>query len=83
MHKEIDVTDLPGPLIEAIESIVRTYREQAAAAVPSGKKRTVGWLRGKLVVPDSFFDPLPDDLLAADDKQLSETVRSHADLSGD
>ncbi len=62
MHKEIDVSNLPTPLVEAIESIVRTYRETAAAAI-SSKPRSVGWLRGKMIVPDSFFDPLPDDLL--------------------
>ncbi len=29
MLKQIDVSDLPDPLIEAIESMVRTYRERA------------------------------------------------------
>jgi hypothetical protein len=63
MHKQIDVTGLPDPLIEAIESIVRTFREgSAAASVPAGA-RPVGWMKGKWEIPDSFFDPLPDDLL--------------------
>ncbi len=63
MHKAIDVTDLPAPLIEAIESIVRTYREQTTIATAALEPRPVGWLRGKWEIPQSFFDPLPDDLL--------------------
>jgi len=63
MHKEIDVSDLPAPLVEAIESIVRTYREKSAVATTPLEPRPVGWLRGKWEVPESFFDPLPDDLL--------------------
>jgi hypothetical protein len=59
MHKEIDVSDLPQPLVEAIESIVRTFRENA----PSSTKRPMGWLRGQWELPDSFFEPLPNDLL--------------------
>ena len=31
---------------------------------PAGKPR-IGVAKGKLVVPDSFFDPLPDDILKA------------------
>jgi hypothetical protein len=63
MHKEIEVSDLPEPLVEAIESIVRTFREQAAAVTAPLPPRPVGWLSGKSEVPESFFDPLPDDLL--------------------
>lgn len=60
MHKEIDVSDLPQPLVEAIESIVRTFRENSS---PTANKRPIGWLRGQWELPDSFFEPLPDDLL--------------------
>jgi hypothetical protein len=63
MHKQIDVTGLPDPLIEAIESIVRTYRNAIAPEQERREKRRIGWMRGKLQIPDSFFDPLPDDLL--------------------
>jgi hypothetical protein len=63
MHKEIDVSDLPVPLVEAIESIVRTYREQASSTTAPLPPRPIGWLRGKWEVPDSFFDPLPEELL--------------------
>jgi hypothetical protein len=63
MHKEIDVSDLPEPLVEAIESIIRTYRQRTDPPQEQDKKRTIGWLRGQLEIPDSFFDPLPDDLL--------------------
>jgi hypothetical protein len=63
MHKEIDVTDLPTPLIDAIESIVRTYREKSTGVAAPLQPRPVGWLRGIWEVPPSFFDALPDDLL--------------------
>jgi hypothetical protein len=63
MHKEIDVSDLPEPLVEAIESLVRTYRERTGPPSPQESKRVIGWLRGQLEIPDSFFDPLPDHLL--------------------
>jgi hypothetical protein len=60
MSQLIDVSDLPEPLIEAIKTIVRTYREEQAA----GATRSAGWARGILPeLPPSFFDPLPDDLL--------------------
>jgi len=29
------------------------------------KKRPIGLLKGKFAVPDSFFDPLPEDILDA------------------
>ncbi len=60
MLKQIDISDLPDPLVEAIESIVRTHRETAAKATVN---RPIGWMKGKWELPDSFFDPLPDDLL--------------------
>ena len=31
----------------------------------STKKRVIGLAKGDFVVPDDFFDPLPDELLAA------------------
>jgi hypothetical protein len=64
MLKIIDVTGLPDPLVLAIESLVNTYREQANV-VREGEARPLGWLKGQLEIPDSFFDPLPDDVLNA------------------
>jgi hypothetical protein len=64
MSRTIDVSDLPPTMVEAIESLVRAAREQAqstSAAPPA--PRPFGWLKGQVEVPDSFFDPLPDDLL--------------------
>lgn len=60
MLKQIDVSDLPDPLVEAIESMVRTYRERTTKGAVY---RPIGWMKGKWELPDSFFDPLPDDLL--------------------
>ena len=60
MLKQIDVSDFPEPLVEAIESMVRTHRETATKAIVN---RPMGWMKGKWQLPDSFFDPLPDDLL--------------------
>jgi hypothetical protein len=63
MTRTIDVSDLPEPLVAAIESMVSTYRAKSMPAAERRPPRPVGWLRGKVEVPDSFFDPLPDDLL--------------------
>lgn len=64
MSKSIDVTDLPDPLVAAIEAMVRTYREKAVQrpATPPGP-RPIGWLRGEWALPTTFFEPLPDELL--------------------
>jgi hypothetical protein len=45
MHKEIDVTELPTPLIEAIDSIVPIYREESATATASSTatRRLAAW----------------------------------------
>lgn len=42
-------------------------REPVAKLVPVRAKRgpTPGFLKGQIEVPDSFFDPLPDDELEA------------------
>jgi hypothetical protein len=62
MSRAIDISDLPAPLIQAIEAIIRAYREKEAGAVPPSLK--IGWARGRLPeLPDSFFDPLPPDIL--------------------
>jgi prevent-host-death family protein len=52
--------------VVAGEEVVITRRgEQIATLVPvrSSDQRKFGTERGRLVVPDDFVDPLPDDLL--------------------
>jgi hypothetical protein len=63
MSKTIEVGDLPEPLIAAIESLVETYRQRVRCelSVPRGTP-PIGWLQGQFEVPDSFFEPLPDDM---------------------
>ena len=61
MTRAIDVSDLPEPVVHAIESLVETYRRQTRASTPS--PRPIGWLRGQWELAESFFEPLPDDLL--------------------
>jgi hypothetical protein len=64
MSRSIDVSDLADALVEAIEMMVQTYRQKAnesSAGIPD--PRPIRWLKGKWELPDSFFDPLPDDLL--------------------
>ena len=62
MSRPIDISDLPQPLIEAIETIVRSYRERAAEA--QNGQRPIGWARDYLPeLPPSFFDSLPTELL--------------------
>jgi hypothetical protein len=61
MPRAIDISDLPQPLIDAIEALVRTYRERAA---PASTARTTGWAKDALPeLPDAFFEPLPPDVL--------------------
>jgi hypothetical protein len=62
MSRSIDITDLPQPMVEAIEAIVRTYREQVAGS--GSGRRPIGWARDILPeLPESFFEPLPPDVL--------------------
>ncbi len=63
MTRTIDLSDLPEPLAAAIESMLSTYR--AKAQLPSRVRPTppIGWLKGKWELPDTFFEPLPEDVL--------------------
>ena len=61
--KVIDVSDLPEPLVDAIQSLVNTYRQETQSSIPPQKAPPIGWLKGKWELPESFFDPLPDEVL--------------------
>ena len=55
---------------EAGETVVICKRNKPVAeirAIPQPQKepRPVGLLRGRFSVPESFFEPLPDEILAA------------------
>ena len=48
------------------EIIIARDSKPVAKLVPiDAPKRVFGALKGKIVIPDSFFDPLPDDELDA------------------
>jgi len=48
------------------EIIIARDSKPVAKLVPIDEpKRQFGVLKGKLIIPDSFFDPLPSDELAA------------------
>ncbi len=54
--------------VEAGENVVIARRGEPVARLVACKapvKRQPDILKGKVVVPDSFFDPLPEDELAA------------------
>ncbi len=54
--------------VEAGEDVVIARRGQPVARVVACKapvKRQPDVLKGKIVVPDTFFDPLPEEELAA------------------
>jgi antitoxin (DNA-binding transcriptional repressor) of toxin-antitoxin stability system len=62
--------DLPKYLAEvAAGNIVvvmdhdRPVAEIRPVPQPASQARPIGWLKGKWSLPDSFFDPLPDDVL--------------------
>ena len=63
MIRAIDVSDLPEPLVEAIESLVTTYRQRIGSTISTPQPRPIGWLKGQWDLPDTFFDPLPDDVI--------------------
>lgn len=50
------------------EVVITRGRERVARLVPAATekpKRTMGRLAGKVVIDEQFFEPLPDDELAA------------------
>ncbi len=62
MFRAIDISDLPKSIVDAIEAMVRNYRERAGGGPPA--KRPIGWARDILPeLPDSFFEPLPNEVL--------------------
>jgi hypothetical protein len=62
MPQIIDVSDLPEPLVQAIETMIRSYRQRPP--LDTSSPRPLGWAKNQLPeLPDSFFDPLPDELL--------------------
>lgn len=50
-------------MVEAIQKVVDAYRQQALAAMNAPNSRPIGWLKGKWELPDSFFEPLPEEML--------------------
>ncbi len=53
---------MPLPVIEAIEAIIRAYRERAPQQ--AAPRRSVGWAKDIFPeLPASFFGPLPTDVL--------------------
>ncbi|MEX1336384.1 MAG: type II toxin-antitoxin system Phd/YefM family antitoxin [Candidatus Limnocylindrales bacterium] len=58
------------PLLEQGETIILCKRNVPIAEIKSIEKRRTkprepGFLKGQFEVTDAFFEPLPDDLLAA------------------
>ena len=54
--------------VEAGEDVIIARRGKPVARLvgcESNRKRQPDVLRGKITVPDSFFDPLPDDELSS------------------
>lgn len=61
MSRSIDLSDLPQAVVNAIEAMVRAYREQS---LQHAQRRPIGWAKGMLPeLPESFFDELPPDVL--------------------
>ncbi|MBN9788033.1 antitoxin [Pseudonocardia sp. TMWB2A] len=61
------LSKLIAKVLAGEEVIIARGKEPAVKMVPvepAKPKRKPGRLKGKISVPDSFFDPLPDDELA-------------------
>ncbi|MCC6586851.1 MAG: type II toxin-antitoxin system Phd/YefM family antitoxin [Bryobacterales bacterium] len=74
--KQVDIHDATTNLSRYLaelapgETLVLCNRNQPVAEVRSLRKKTVrkpriGAAAGKFAVPDSFFDPLPDEIIKA------------------
>jgi len=55
---------------EAGETVIICKRNKPVAEIrpipqPTRKSRPIGLLKGQFSVPDSFFDPLPEEMLTA------------------
>jgi hypothetical protein len=59
MGKTLDVTGLPDEVVRELEERIRACRHARAVQDPNAR-RTFGWWKGKLVVPDSFFEPMSE-----------------------
>ena len=61
-------THLSKLIADGKEVVIARYGEPVARLVPirpPADKRVPGSARGKFTVPPEFFEPLPDDILAA------------------
>jgi hypothetical protein len=59
----IDVSGLPEPFVGALEAAISAYRKRVDGP-GNGARRPIGWAKGALPeLPESFFEPLPDELL--------------------
>jgi hypothetical protein len=66
-HAVVSGKTLPLPDLSAfegkrVEVIVMEEDEAEEEPLPAGRKRPLGLLRGKLLVPDDFNDPLPPEI---------------------
>ena len=52
------MSDLPEPLVEAIESRVDAYRREISSVADTQPARPIGWLKDQGKLPETFFDPL-------------------------
>jgi hypothetical protein len=64
MIRSIDVSDLPDPVVRAIEQVVDAFRRQVQTSADKAAP-PIGWLKGQWELTDSFFEPLPSDMLDA------------------
>ena len=69
MSQTLDLSDLPASVADALRSVADAWRREnpphygATADQTAGPPRPVGWISG-WDLPVSFFEPLPEGLLA-------------------
>lgn len=65
VHKaKTQLSKLIAAALDGEEVVIARGSEPTVKLVPVKPRRVFGLLKGQIELPDSFFDPLPDDELA-------------------
>ena len=62
-----EIKQIPPEKLAEVYDLIHYFRLGLAQEkqIPALKKRPIGLAKGRLEIPDSFFEPLPDEMLDA------------------